>query len=98
MPFDLTPLGNAVRQLTVALAMSREAPDGVIRGGVIQRFGYAYELSHRTLRRCLVAMEPFPEIAGRTGAARRRSGAPSRPGPCRRRSPAPFPPGADPLS
>ena len=63
MPFDLTPLDNAVRQLAAGLAMSREYPaNEVIRDGVIQRFEYTYELSHKTLRRYLMATEPSPAV------------------------------------
>ena len=61
MPFDLTPLENAVRQLAAGLAISRGDPaNELLRDGVIQRFGYTYELSHRTLRRYLMATEPSP--------------------------------------
>lgn len=63
MSFDSTPLENAVRQLAAGLAMSRAEPNNeVIRDGVIQRFEYTYELSHKTLRRYLIATEPSPEV------------------------------------
>lgn len=63
MPFDLKALENAVRQLAAGLALSRAEPGKeLLRDGVIQRFEYTYELSHRTLRRYLVATEPSPEI------------------------------------
>ncbi len=64
MPFGLTPFANAVRQLAAGLNMSRAHPDNeVIRDGVIQRFEYTYELSHKTLRRYLMATEPSAAIA-----------------------------------
>ncbi len=63
MPFDLTLLDNAVRQLASGLASSRNDPENeLLRDGVIQRFEYSYELSHKTLRRYLMATEPSPEI------------------------------------
>ena len=63
MSFDLTPFENAIRQVAAGLAMSRGEPENeVIRDGVIQRFEYTYELSHKTLRRYLMATEPSPEV------------------------------------
>ncbi len=63
MPFDMNPLENAVRQLAAGLAAANAAPDNeLLRDGVIQRFEYTYELSHKTLRRYLAATEPSPEI------------------------------------
>ena len=63
MSFDLTPFENAGRQLAAGLAMSRDHPDNeVIRDGVIQRFSYTYELSHKTLRRYLMATETSAEV------------------------------------
>ncbi len=63
MPFDLTPLDNAVRQLAAGLTISTADPaNELIRDGVIQRFEYTYELSHKTLRRYLMATEPSPEV------------------------------------
>ncbi len=63
MPFDLTPLDNAVRQLAAGLSVSRADPSNeLIRDGVIQRFEYTYELSHKTLRRYLMATEPSSEV------------------------------------
>lgn len=63
MPFDMNPLENAVRQFAAGLAVANAAPDNeLLRDGVIQRFEYTYELSHKTLRRYLAATEPSPEI------------------------------------
>ncbi|WP_237476676.1 nucleotidyltransferase substrate binding protein [Lichenibacterium dinghuense] len=61
MALDLSPFRRAVAQLAAGLAMSREHPDNeVIRDGVIQRFEYTYELSHKFLRRFLEETEPAP--------------------------------------
>ncbi|MBH0619321.1 nucleotidyltransferase substrate binding protein, partial [Salmonella enterica] len=44
------------------LAAARAAPgDELMRDGVIQRFEYTYELSHKSLRRSLEETEPAPE-------------------------------------
>src|SRR5689334_1741373 len=54
MPLDITPLGNAVQRLCEGLARYEQEPaDEQIRDGLIQRFEFTYELSHRMLRRYL---------------------------------------------
>jgi nucleotidyltransferase substrate binding protein (TIGR01987 family) len=54
MTLDTTSLGNAVRRLREGLARSeREPADEQIRDGLIQRFEFTYELSHKMLRRYL---------------------------------------------
>ncbi len=75
---DATPLGNAVRRLHEGLARHRREPmDEQVRDGLIQRFEFTYELSHRMLRRYLketaaspdeVERMPFADLI-RTGAA-----------------------------
>ncbi len=51
---DTTSLGNAVRRLREGLARPQQEPgDEQVRDGLIQRFEFTYELSHRTLRRYL---------------------------------------------
>jgi len=51
---DITSLGNAVRRLREGLARSeREPADEQLRDGLIQRFEFTYELSHKMLRRYL---------------------------------------------
>ncbi len=78
MPLDATPLGNAVRRLREGLARhQREPTDEQLRDGLIQRFEFTYELSHRMLRRYLrenaaspeaIDQMPFADLI-RTGAA-----------------------------
>jgi nucleotidyltransferase substrate binding protein (TIGR01987 family) len=54
MRLDTTSLGNAVRRLREGLARyERESTDEQIRDGLIQRFEFTYELSHKMLRRYL---------------------------------------------
>jgi nucleotidyltransferase substrate binding protein (TIGR01987 family) len=54
MPLDFTPLRNAVQRLREGLARHRVAPaDEQLRDGLIQRFEFTYEISHRTLKRYL---------------------------------------------
>ncbi len=52
MKLDTTSLGNAVLRLRDGLARSdREPADEQIRDGLIQRFEFTYELTHKMLRR-----------------------------------------------
>jgi nucleotidyltransferase substrate binding protein (TIGR01987 family) len=54
MKLDITSLGNAVQRLREGLARhKREPKDEQLRDGLIQRFEFAYELSHKMLRRYL---------------------------------------------
>jgi nucleotidyltransferase substrate binding protein (TIGR01987 family) len=54
MTLDISSLDNAVRRLREGLARHRrERADEQIRDGLIQRFEFTYELSHRALRRYL---------------------------------------------
>jgi nucleotidyltransferase substrate binding protein (TIGR01987 family) len=54
MPLDSTPLRNAVQRLREGLARHQAEPtDEQLRDGLIQRFEFTYELSHRLLRRYL---------------------------------------------
>jgi nucleotidyltransferase substrate binding protein (TIGR01987 family) len=79
MTFDLSSLGNAVARLREGLARHRREPaDEQLRDGLIQRFEFTYELTHKTLRRYLrdVAASPdeddplsFADLV-RTGIAR----------------------------
>jgi nucleotidyltransferase substrate binding protein (TIGR01987 family) len=79
MKLDTTSLGNAVRRLREGLARyEREPTDEQIRDGLIQRFEFTYELSHRMLRRYLreaaaspdeIERMPFADLI-RTGNAR----------------------------
>jgi nucleotidyltransferase substrate binding protein (TIGR01987 family) len=78
MKLDTTSLGNAVRRLREGLARyEREPKDEQIRDGLIQRFEFTYELSHKKLRRYLkesaaspdqIEQMPFADLV-RTGNA-----------------------------
>ncbi len=62
MSLDITPLGNAVGRLREGLARHlREPSDEQLRDGLIQRFEFTYELSHRTLKRFLKATAASPD-------------------------------------
>ncbi|MBF0136926.1 MAG: nucleotidyltransferase substrate binding protein [Magnetococcales bacterium] len=59
---DLTPLENAVQRLDEGLARhQRDTTDTLIRDGLIQRFEFVYEISHKILRRHLERISPSPE-------------------------------------
>jgi nucleotidyltransferase substrate binding protein (TIGR01987 family) len=58
---DLTPLDNAVARLGEGLEQYRKTPtDSLIRDGVIQRFEFTYELSHKMLKRFLALTSASP--------------------------------------
>ncbi len=58
---ELGPLRNAVDRLAEGLDILAWMPqDTLLRDGVIQRFEFTYELSTRTLRRCLEAASANP--------------------------------------
>lgn len=62
MPLDLTPLENAVARLREGLARSAAEPtDTQLRDGLIQRFEFTYELSHKMLKRYLEQAAPSPQ-------------------------------------
>ena len=62
MTLDITALGNAVQRLREGLArQQREPADEQIRDGLIQRFEFTYELSHRTLKRFLKESAASPD-------------------------------------
>ena len=59
---DITSLGNAVRRLREGFARwQREPEDEQIRDGLIQRFEFTYELSHKMLRRYLKEAAASPD-------------------------------------
>ena len=59
---NLAPLENAVSRLTVGLARYEEdITDTQIRDGLIHRFEFIYEISHKMLKRHLEAVSPTPE-------------------------------------
>ena len=62
MKLDITLLGNVVRRLREGLARyEREPTDEQLRDGLIQRFEFTYELSHKMLRRYLREAAASPD-------------------------------------
>jgi nucleotidyltransferase substrate binding protein (TIGR01987 family) len=62
MKLDTTSLGHAVRRLREGLARyEREPADEQLRDGLIQRFEFTYELSHKMLRRYLKETSASPD-------------------------------------
>ena len=62
MPLDLTPLENAVARLREGLARTALEPaDTQLRDGLIQRFEFTYELSHKMLKRHLEQSAANPQ-------------------------------------
>jgi nucleotidyltransferase substrate binding protein (TIGR01987 family) len=60
---NLAPLENAVSRLTEGLARyEKDVTDTQIRDGLIQRFEFSYEISHKMLKRHLEAVSPTPEL------------------------------------
>ena len=78
MKLDTTSFGNAVERLRDGLLRhQREPGDEQVRDGLIQRFEFTYELSHRMLKRYLkeiagspdeIERMPFADLI-RTGSA-----------------------------
>jgi nucleotidyltransferase substrate binding protein (TIGR01987 family) len=78
MKLDTISFGNAVQRLRAGLARYQRQPtDEQIRDGLIQRFEFTYELSHKILRRYLreiaaspneIEQMPFADLI-RTGNA-----------------------------
>lgn len=61
MSLDLSPLRNAVARLAEGLERyQRETHDTQIRDGLIQRFEFTYEQSHKMVKRSLEARSPTP--------------------------------------
>jgi nucleotidyltransferase substrate binding protein (TIGR01987 family) len=66
MKLDIASLGNAVQRLREGLTRyEREAKDEQIRDGLIQRFEFTYELSHKMLQRYLREAAPSPDEIAR---------------------------------
>ena len=58
---DLTPLKNAVNRLAEGLTRyAKDVTDTQIRDGLIQRFEFTYEISHKMLKRYLEAVSATP--------------------------------------
>jgi len=65
MIIDLSTLGRAVARLSEAWERHLLDPaDDQLRDGLIQRFEFTYELSHKMMRRVLQAGSPDPESVG----------------------------------
>ena len=59
---DVTPLARATQRLSEGLIRySLDITDTQIRDGLIQRFEFTYEISHKTLKRYLEMVSPTPE-------------------------------------
>ena len=61
MSLEFSPLKNAVQRLEEGLARYEADPsDIMVRDGLVQRFEFTYELSHKMLRRFLEAASANP--------------------------------------
>ena len=59
---DIGPLERAIARLSEGLQRHHQSPDDEqLRDGLIQRFEFTYELSHRLLRRYLRSVAPSPD-------------------------------------
>ena len=59
---DISAFVNAIERLRQGLERHRREPaDEQLRDGLIQRFEFTYELSHRMLRRYLRMIAPSPD-------------------------------------
>lgn len=68
MALDFSPLVNAVARLDEGLSRYlQDTADTQIRDGLIQRFEFTYDLSHKMLRRVLEATAANPEEIDRMG-------------------------------
>ena len=66
MALDFTPLANAVARLDEGLARwQADRADTQIRDGLIQRFEFTYDLSHKMLRRAPEEAAANPEAVDR---------------------------------
>lgn len=59
---DLTPFNNALARLAEGMSRyERDTSDTQIRDGLIQRFEFTYEISHKMLKRYLEMVSPTPD-------------------------------------
>lgn len=66
MALDFTPLAGVITRLAEGLARYRlDETDAQIRDGLIQRFEFTYDLSHKLLRRAVEAGSANPEAVDR---------------------------------
>ncbi len=62
MSLELTKLSNAIARLGEAMALYVQDPSqAIVRDGLIQRFEFTYEITHRTLKRALEEFSASPE-------------------------------------
>lgn len=62
MTLDISPFEKAIVRLSEGLARyERDVTDEQIRDGLIQRFEFTYELSHKMLKRYLESASATPE-------------------------------------
>jgi nucleotidyltransferase substrate binding protein (TIGR01987 family) len=60
---NLTPLSNACQRLAEGYARYLlDTSDAQIRDGLIQRFEFTYEISHKMLKRYLEQASPTPDV------------------------------------
>ena len=60
---DLNPLNRTVQRLEEGLAEFARHPDhSIIRDGLIQRFEFTYEISHKMLKRFLESVSANPDL------------------------------------
>jgi nucleotidyltransferase substrate binding protein (TIGR01987 family) len=70
IPMNIEPLAKAVRRLEEGLDRYRQdVSDIQIRDGLVQRFEFTYELSHKMLKRYLELTSPNPAIFDQMGFA-----------------------------
>jgi nucleotidyltransferase substrate binding protein (TIGR01987 family) len=61
---DLTSLAKAIGQLEAGLTiLAKDDENALLRDGVIQRFEFTYELSHKMLKRFIEATSANPQEA-----------------------------------
>jgi nucleotidyltransferase substrate binding protein (TIGR01987 family) len=62
MTLDFSPLRNAIARLDEGLSRYlTQTGDIQIRDGLIKRFEFTYDMSHKSLRRAIEAASPNPE-------------------------------------
>ncbi|PPQ35600.1 HI0074 family nucleotidyltransferase substrate-binding subunit [Rhodopila globiformis] len=63
MDIDISPLARAIERLEEGVAVyQRDTSQTLIRDGLVQRFEFTYEISHKLLRRYLAANPGPPEL------------------------------------
>lgn len=61
MTLDISPLTSAIERLDEGMVRYQlDTSDTLIRDGLIQRFEFTYELSHKMLKRYLESASPSP--------------------------------------